>query len=235
MTPPATPPTASGSASTAPSDSASGPARTTTRAERRRATEARILAAARRLFAEVGYERATVRAIAAAAYTDPSLVTRYFGSKEALFQQVARMAPDDVSAETIEGIAEQLLAALADKLSDEPTDVMAVLRSMFTRPEAVVEAREAMLEQQRRTAERIDGEAPDLRAGLVGAITIGAVVGRHLLGLDGLRDASPEQVVAMLRPAFHELLGVPNPPSAPNPPNPPNPPAAPNSPAAPPG
>lgn len=140
------------------------------------------------------------------------------------------MAPDDVSADTIEGIAEQLLAALADKLSDEPTDVMAVLRSMFTRPEAVVEAREAMLEQQRRTAERIDGEAPDLRAGLVGAITIGAVVGRHLLGLDGLRDASPEQVVAMLRPAFHELLGVPN-PRAPRTPEPSGRPELPGRPA----
>jgi AcrR family transcriptional regulator len=189
----------------------------TTRAEQRRATEDRILAAARRLFAESGYERSTVRAIAAAAHTDPSLVTRYFGSKQALFHRVARMDPDAISADTIEGIAEQLLAALGEKLTDEPADTMVVLRSMFTHPEAAEEARAAMLEQQRRTAERIEadgaGEAgqagqADLRAGLIGAVMLGAVLGRHLLGLDGLRDASPEDVTAMLRPTFHRLMGA---------------------------
>src|SRR4051794_28229234 len=48
-------------------------------------TKARILAAAQRLFAAEGYERTTVRAIAAAAAADPALVVRYFGSKEGLF------------------------------------------------------------------------------------------------------------------------------------------------------
>jgi AcrR family transcriptional regulator len=46
---------------------------------------ARILASARRLFAELGYERTTVRLIAADAHIHPSLVMRYFGSKEKLF------------------------------------------------------------------------------------------------------------------------------------------------------
>ena len=37
------------------------------------------------LFASDGYERTTVRAVAAAADADPALVIRYFGSKEGLF------------------------------------------------------------------------------------------------------------------------------------------------------
>jgi AcrR family transcriptional regulator len=50
-----------------------------TRAERRRQTEDRILVAARDLFVRLGYERTTIRAIAAAAEVDPSLVMQYFG------------------------------------------------------------------------------------------------------------------------------------------------------------
>jgi AcrR family transcriptional regulator len=50
-----------------------------------RATRAAIEAAARTLFAERGFEAASVRAIATAAGVDPALVIRHFGSKEALF------------------------------------------------------------------------------------------------------------------------------------------------------
>ncbi|WP_162260333.1 TetR family transcriptional regulator [Nocardioides sp. Root190] len=50
-----------------------------------RATRAAIEAAARTLFAERGFEAASVRAIATEAGVDPALVIRHFGSKEALF------------------------------------------------------------------------------------------------------------------------------------------------------
>src|SRR5213076_3047528 len=49
----------------------------------------RILAAARKHFAASGYERATIRAIAADAGIDPALVMRYFGNKEKLFAAAA--------------------------------------------------------------------------------------------------------------------------------------------------
>lgn len=48
-------------------------------------TRERILAAARREFARVGFARTTVRAIAAAAEVSPNLITRYFGGKDGLF------------------------------------------------------------------------------------------------------------------------------------------------------
>ena len=58
---------------------------------RRSATETKavILAAARERFAADGYERATIRAIAADARIDPSMVMRYFGNKEQLFADAA--------------------------------------------------------------------------------------------------------------------------------------------------
>jgi AcrR family transcriptional regulator len=45
-------------------------------------TKATILKAAQHLFADQGYERATVRDIAARAAIDPAMVIRYFGSKD---------------------------------------------------------------------------------------------------------------------------------------------------------
>src|SRR3954453_5089146 len=48
-------------------------------------TKAVILAAARQRFAESGFERATIRAIAADANIDPSTATPHFGNKAQLF------------------------------------------------------------------------------------------------------------------------------------------------------
>jgi AcrR family transcriptional regulator len=52
-------------------------------------TRDRILTAARQLFAEHGYDRTTIRLVAAAAAINPSLVMRYYGSKEGLFAAAA--------------------------------------------------------------------------------------------------------------------------------------------------
>src|SRR3954451_20685863 len=55
-------------------------------------TRAAILAAARRRFADDGYERATIRAIAADAGIDPSMVIRYFGGKADLYAAASAIA-----------------------------------------------------------------------------------------------------------------------------------------------
>src|SRR5215475_12345758 len=60
-----------------------------TAARRSDLTRAAILKAARRRFAADGYERATIRAIAAEAGIDPAMVMRYYGNKERLFAAAA--------------------------------------------------------------------------------------------------------------------------------------------------
>src|SRR3954464_9491754 len=52
-------------------------------------TRAAILAAARHRFAADGFDRTTIRAIAADAGIDPSMVMRYYGSKDGLFSAAA--------------------------------------------------------------------------------------------------------------------------------------------------
>ncbi|MFE3193708.1 TetR family transcriptional regulator [Nocardia sp. NPDC059240] len=184
----------------------------TNRAQQRRNTEARILAAAERLFAESGYDRTTIRAVAAAAETDPGLVMRYFGSKEELFARAAVVGAGEPIGGTPAEAAESLLAALGAKLEDEPVNALAAIRSMLTHTEAAEGVRAAMAEQQRQAAGHLAADEADLRAGLLGAVTLGVVIGRHLLQLDGLKDAPPERITALMRSVFHDLAhGRPEP------------------------
>jgi hypothetical protein len=71
--------------------------------------------------------------------------------------------------------------------------------------------RTALTGQQRHAAARIEAPDPVLRAGRVGAVTIGLVVGRYLLELDGLRDAPAAQIRELLRPCVQALVAGPPP------------------------
>ncbi len=78
-------------------------------ARRSDTTRTAILTAARERFAADGYERATIRSIAKDARIDPSMVMRYYGSKEGLFAAVLdvdlRSLPDPVGVDPHEAAA----------------------------------------------------------------------------------------------------------------------------------
>lgn len=175
------------------------------RAERRRNTEARILAAAGRLFAESGYDQTTIRAVAAAAGVDGGLVMHYFGSKQELFQRATHTEPAQPVGGTPEEVTEQVLAKLADSLVHEPVASLAVLRSMLTHAGASEAAAEGAARHRAQLSSAIPTDDADLRAALISATMIGVVVSRHLLKFDDLRDAPPEQIVELLRPCLRSL------------------------------
>ncbi|MFG1711272.1 TetR/AcrR family transcriptional regulator [Nonomuraea sp. M3C6] len=177
------------------------------RAERRRRTEGRILDAARTIFAEVGYERATVRAIAKAAGVDPALVMQYFGNKQGLFQEAVRMAPVADSELGVEELVERLLGTLNLKMGELPQGALAMMRSMLTHPEAAVSARQVLGKQIDRLAEAIPGDDARLRAALVTMIMLGVTVGHQLLELDELREVPQEEIARLLRPSLRALTG----------------------------
>ena len=74
-------------------------------------TRADILAVARRRFAAEGFERTTLRAIAADVGVDAALVNRYFGSKQDLFATATEFRIDrpDLSGADPDDIADMLL------------------------------------------------------------------------------------------------------------------------------
>src|SRR5918994_3904856 len=59
-------------------------------------TREAILDAARRAFAEQGYQHATIRGVAELAGVDPALVHHYFGTKQELFVAAVRLPVNPV-------------------------------------------------------------------------------------------------------------------------------------------
>lgn len=175
------------------------------RTERRRQTEARILAAAREKFAEVGYDRTTIRAVAAAASVDPALVMQYFGSKDELFRQAIHVPPDEALPADPTKLTELLLSVAGIKLGEPAQSSLPLLRSMLTHPEATERLRAAQARQVEQAGAAIGAEDAELRAALLVAILFGVSVERNLIGLEPLRGATPDQITSLLRPCFQAL------------------------------
>ena len=159
------------------------------RAEQRRRTEARILDAATQVFFSAGYDRTTIRAVASAAGVDAGLVMHYFGSKQELYRRVIDAAPVPEISGTPAEAAEQILAALADRLASAPVASLALLRSMLTNPEAASAASAGIARYEAQIAQAIPADDADLRAAIISAITLGITVSRHLIKSDELATA----------------------------------------------
>jgi AcrR family transcriptional regulator len=176
-----------------------------TRAQQRRQTEESILAAARQMFAERGYDRTTIRAVAKAAGVDAGLVMHYFGTKDELFSRAAKLPADALPIGSAEQMTEALLTSLANRLDSEPVASLAVLRSMLTNTDAADRYRAAAEPQLSQITAAIPSADAELRASLLSAIVHGVIIERYLLRLGRLADASPDQIIDLLRPCFRAL------------------------------
>ncbi len=178
-------------------------------------TRERILAAARSVFSERGYDKASIRAIAKAAEVDPALVHHYFGAKEQVFEAAVEVsfAPalsiPDVLAPGPEGIGERLaryfLSVWENPVTRAP--LLAVVRSALTNDAAAAVLRGFML---RRLLLRVTAELdlPDakLRAELAAAQMIGVVLMRYVLKVEPLASATEEEIVAYVGPTLQRYL-----------------------------
>ena len=180
------------------------------RDERRRRTEQAILDAARELFAEQGFERVTIRAVAARVGVDPALVMQYFGSKEHLFAAAARWSGES---ETVlrASRSEVPAAALHDVFErfegDQREAAIALLRNCLTHPEAARVVRdEVMCDRIGAVAATIRGDDAELRAGLVGACLMGLTMARHLLEVEPVASASREDLERLMEPVLRSLV-----------------------------
>ena len=184
------------------------------REERRRRTEASILEAARQLFAETGYERATIRGVASKAGIDPALVMQYFGSKEGLFAAAARWSHDheSVVAAPREQIPAAALHDLFAKFEDagDSEAAVALMRNCLTHPEASRVMRdEVMCERAASVARTLGGDDAELRAGLLGACMMGLGMARYLLEMPAVATASREDVERLMEPVLRALVDPP--------------------------
>lgn len=181
------------------------------RDERRRRTEAAILDAARELFGEAGFERTTIRGVAAQAGIDPALVMQYYVNKEGLFAAAARWHVDQTRVLDADR-ADLPRAAIRDLLghfedAEDRDSAAALLRNCLTHPSAARVMRdEVMCDRAAAVASKIDAPDAELRAALFGAVMMGLGMARYLMELEPLASASREEVERLLGPALSALL-----------------------------
>ena len=122
----------------------------------RAATEARILTAAREVFAQRGYDAAGLREIAEKAQANLSLISRYFGGKEGLLdalteQFVTARREGGLSYPPQDTLRDEIYHYLHSKLRDDLRDED-IVRLLISR--AAIDA-----EFRKKGAENLDGKA----------------------------------------------------------------------------
>lgn len=181
-------------------------------------TRAAILAAARRQFADRGYDRASLRSIAAEAGVDPTLVTHFHGSKQRLFVEVAELPfdPGRVIPRLLAGdragiglrLAELMLSVLESE--EDRGRVISLVRAAATEEAAAGMVRELVSrELLARLATGLGVDHPELRAALCASQIVGMVMARHVIGLPPLAAAGREQLLHAVAPVLQHYLTGP--------------------------
>lgn len=181
-------------------------------------TRGAVLDAARRSFAEKGYDGTTVRGIARLAGVDPALVHHYFGGKEQVF--VAAMAlpfdPSEVLPDLLaagpEGVGERFvrffLGVWRDPASRDP--FLGLLRSATTHEQAAAMMREFVSEALLgRLAESLGAPDARFRTELAASHLVGLALLRHVIRVEPLASADEDEVVAYVAPVVQRYLGAP--------------------------
>lgn len=178
-------------------------------------TRAAILRAARLRFAAEGYERATIRAIAADAGIDPSMVMRYFGSKNGLFAAAADidLRLPDLRAVPRDRVGETLVRHFVERWEGDLADevLIVLFRSAITNETAAEQLRRVFGGQVAGALATVVDDPAELpvRASLVSTQILGTALCRYVLRLPPVLALDPETLVANLSPTVQRYLTGP--------------------------
>lgn len=187
-------------------------------AGRRRDTRADILCAARAQFADVGFERTTMRAVATEAGVDVALIYHHYGSKDALLAAVlsvpesARSALQPISAGTVSPgrAVTALVLGMWENDAVLRGQAAAMIRTALSHDVAAQRMRDLHSTAVAQLVAEVvaDDEDRDLRISLIGAHLSGLLLTRYLLQVRALTDAGMETLVAAAGPVIdHYLTG----------------------------
>lgn len=174
-------------------------------------TQAAILRAARDRFAAHGYERTTIRAVAGDAGIDPSMVMRYFGSKEQLFDAALTIdlrLPDLTLADP-EALPEVVVRHFLNRWESDPADdaLLVLLRSAVTNERAAQRMHQIFAGQVGPALAAAVGHGTARRVGgLVSAQLLGIALTRYVLRLPAVVELTVDQIVATMTPAIRATL-----------------------------
>jgi len=181
-----------------------------------------ILAAARESFAEQGYDRTTIRGVAARAGVDAALVHYFFGGKDRLFGAVMELGlnPAEIAARVLAGdldgmgerLARTVLAAWDDP--DTGPSLLTLIRGAASHEQSASLLREFIgREVLGRIASTLPAADRDLRATLVGSQIVGLAMTRHVIKVAPVATADPETLVRWIGPVLQHYLTDPAPPA----------------------
>lgn len=170
------------------------------------ATRQALRDAAIELFAERGYDRTTVRDIATRAGVNQALLFRYFGSKEALFEDATAGHRREESEPGL--LVEEMLDNLLDPSSSARRDqvLTALLRTLGTDDEAAAIREKLNVGYADTLATLTDQPNAALRADLVLAWLFGISLMRGVAATQPLAGADPAVVRELVLPAARALL-----------------------------
>ncbi|WP_158843942.1 TetR/AcrR family transcriptional regulator [Saccharothrix deserti] len=170
-----------------------------------------IIGAARSVFAERGYAKATIREIARRAEVTHGLVMLHFSSKEQLFLAAVpgtRDLADSVKGD-VEGLAARVARAYVERMesADSADPFVALLRSAATDQDAAKALLRAMREESL-GAYRTVLDSPDVaeRVDLLGAYLIGVTFSRYVLADGPLAAMSADKLTRHLTSTLHGVL-----------------------------
>ncbi|OCB09192.1 TetR family transcriptional regulator [Mycolicibacterium porcinum] len=181
----------------------------------------RIVDAAREHFMRDGYERATVRGIAADAGVDVAMVYYHFGNKEGLFtasvldtpqhplHQLAHLldeGTDEIGARLVRDVVERWDAGA----SFDP--LLTVFRSAEIQPLARKLLHDSLAGPvAHRVATEFGVDNAELRAELVTVHLVGLAFARYQLKIEPMASASIDDLVAWIGPTVQRYLTDPDP------------------------
>jgi AcrR family transcriptional regulator len=177
-------------------------------------TKAALLAAAREVFAERGFEAATVRMIAARGGVDPAMVNHSFGGKESLFLAAIKSAAMSDAAATAQlacgrhaSVGERLACAFVTTCEGGGSGGFAALaRSIASQGSAARMLGEFVGDIVHPEVAPLALDRLELRAALCCAHMIGLGMARYVLGTEPLASADPETVTAVVAPSLQCYL-----------------------------
>ena len=164
------------------------------RAEQRAESARRILEAARAEFAAHGYEKTTIRGIAARAKVDPALVMQHHGTKAALFRSSVQL--DGTAWAGTKTHVDEVLDA---RIHGLPPEMHALVRSMLTVPEASDAMRDYLDERTANLAQALRGIDAEARAAMTVCAILGVTIGKHFLKLSAFDNLSDTELSRVAR------------------------------------
>jgi len=181
-------------------------------------TREAIAAAARAQFAERGYDRTSLRSVAADAGVDPTLVSHFYGTKQELFVAVVGLPfdPAAVLPRLLGGdrsaVGERLARFILGLLETEEgrRRVTGLIRSAASEPEAARLVREIVTRDVfTPIVESLGVDDAPLRASLVGAQVVGLVMARHVVAVEPLASTDADTLARAIGPNLQRLLTEP--------------------------